>query len=312
MSIRSVALLALGCSILLFSTASAMMPGMGMGMGPDKPKAAAIKSDTKFIKCQVCEAVVKQATRRVKAMRSELKPGTKLEESSIIEFLENICSTIKPDGLWITHYDIVEDGDKLKLVDTGSPSKCNTECATIARACSDVTEDLDLSDLSEALFAGKSRSSITQLACYDMSDACKVKPPPVLKDRKPGPAHVPMSEEESKHEEMMAKMKAAGLSGQMYNRDDIMSQMEDLQAMADGGDIPEVPLREVESSDESPVNKVVKPVTEAVAKAGEAVQEAVGQAKEVAAAAVEKASGLFKSTLGKISSSLKGRQEQEL
>ena len=44
-----------------------------------------------------------------------------------------------------------------------------------------MTEDLDLSDLSEALFAGKSRSSITQLACYDMSDACKVKPPPVPK-----------------------------------------------------------------------------------------------------------------------------------
>lgn len=34
-----------------------------------------------------------------------------------------------------------------------------------------------------------------------------------------------MSEEESKHEDMMAKMKAAGLSGQMYNRDDIMSQV---------------------------------------------------------------------------------------
>ena len=51
---------------------------MGMGMGADKPKAAAVKSDIKFIKCQVCEAVVKQATRRVKAMRSELKPGTKV------------------------------------------------------------------------------------------------------------------------------------------------------------------------------------------------------------------------------------------
>lgn len=61
------------------------------------------------------------------------------------------------------------------------PSKCNTECATISRACTEVTESLDLSDLSEELYKGKSRSSITQLACYDMTNVCRVKPPPVPK-----------------------------------------------------------------------------------------------------------------------------------
>jgi hypothetical protein len=44
-----------------------------------------------------------------------------------------------------------------------------------------VTDSLDLSDLSEALYSGKSRSAITQLACYEMSNACRVKPPPVPK-----------------------------------------------------------------------------------------------------------------------------------
>lgn len=34
-----------------------------------------------------------------------------------------------------------------------------------------------------------------------------------------------MTAEEAQHEEMMAKMKAAGLKGQMYNTDDIMSQV---------------------------------------------------------------------------------------
>lgn len=43
--------------------------------------------------------------------------------------------------------------------------------------------------------------------------------------RAPGPAHVPMSADEAEREAMMARMKAAGLGGQMYNRDDIMSQV---------------------------------------------------------------------------------------
>lgn len=88
--------------------------------------------------------------------------------------------------------------------------------------------------------------------------------------------------------------------------------MGDLQAMADSGDIPEVPLREADTAGDPRVNKVAKPVTDAVAKAREAVHEAVGQAKEVATAAVEKASVLLKSTLGKISGGLRGKQEQEL
>lgn len=60
-------------------------------------------------------------------MASRAKPANleicllhpQLHEDSIINTLETLCSTDKPDGAWITHYDIVEDGDKLKLVDTG-------------------------------------------------------------------------------------------------------------------------------------------------------------------------------------------------
>jgi hypothetical protein len=288
-----------------------MMPGLGMPS--EEPKAAAVKSDIIFIRCQVCEAVVKQAVRRVKGMREELKPGKRVEESAIIDFLENMCNVAKPDGSWISHYDIVEEGDRLKLTDTGKPSKCNSECATIARACSDVTESMDLSDLSEALFSGKSRSSLTQTACYDMTDACTAKPPPVPLDRAPGPPHVPMSADEAEREAMMARMKAAGLGGKMYNRDDIMSQMDDLQGMADSGEFPEVPLRE--EAARTPSGAVV----DAVAKAAEVAQDVAGRAKEVvtqaseyATAAVGKAGSLLQGTLGKLSSSFRGKQEQEL
>lgn len=41
-----------------------------------------------------------------------------LHESAIIDYLETMCDPYKPDGSWITHYDIVEDGERLKLVDT--------------------------------------------------------------------------------------------------------------------------------------------------------------------------------------------------
>jgi hypothetical protein len=41
-----------------------------------------------------------------------------VDESAIIESLELACNPAKPDGAWITHYDMVEDGDRIKLVDT--------------------------------------------------------------------------------------------------------------------------------------------------------------------------------------------------
>lgn len=42
-----------------------------------------------------------------------------LSESDIIEHLEKMCDLSKPEGQWISHYDIVEQGTELKLVDTG-------------------------------------------------------------------------------------------------------------------------------------------------------------------------------------------------
>lgn len=43
-----------------------------------KPAAKAVKSDVKYIKCQVCEAIAKHAIREVKTMREQLKPGKKV------------------------------------------------------------------------------------------------------------------------------------------------------------------------------------------------------------------------------------------
>lgn len=209
-----------------------------------------------------------------------------------MDYLERSCDTARPEGKWVTHYDIVEDGDRLKLVDTGKPSRCNTECATIARACSEISDAADLSDLSEALFLGKSRSALTQLVCYESTRVCSTKPPPVPKTRKPGPKHEPMSEEEAQREQLMASMKAAGLGGQMFSRDDIAAQLGGAGGFGDDDD------DSGSGSKGSGSGGIADTVVESVAKASEVVSDAVGQAKQAAAAAVDKASSLLSSVLG--------------
>lgn len=89
--------------------------------------------------------------------------------------------------------------------------------------------------------------------------------------------------------------------------------MNDLQGRADSGEFPEVPLREMTA------HKPSGAVADAVTKAGEVVQDVAGRAKEVAAhateyaaAAVGRAGGLLRDTLGKLSNSFRGKEEQEL
>lgn len=99
----------------------------------------------------------------------------------------------------------------------------------------------------------------------------------------------------------MASMKAAGLGGQMYSRDDVMSQLGNLQGAGEAGDIPKTPLHEVKPEGSEGLQ-------EKVAKARETVEEVVGQAKEAAAAVVDKAGSFLKESISKISSTFKGKE----
>lgn len=123
-------------------------------------------------------------------------------------------------------------------------------------------------------------------------------------DRKPGPAHVPMSEEELQREQMMASMKAAGLGGQMYSREDMMNQ---LGGMGAGG-LDGFPDTSLVGDDAGP--KGEEGLQAQVAKARETVEEVVGQAKEAAAAVVDKAGSLLKGSLSKLSSSFSKTKER--
>lgn len=69
--------LALAAALLLAGAQAQMMPG-GKKVGRGAATEPAVKSDIPFIRCQVCDAVVKTAHREVNKMRSEVKPGAKV------------------------------------------------------------------------------------------------------------------------------------------------------------------------------------------------------------------------------------------
>ena len=129
-----------------------------------KEVARAVKSDIKYIKCQVCQELAKNLNREANALREE--KGAKLTESDVLEKVEKICDFETTEGEWIIKHDLVEDGDALKLqYMDGKYGACNSECKTVQKACQDIIGDRD-TDIAEAIFtdesmkrAGKGRSS---------------------------------------------------------------------------------------------------------------------------------------------------------
>lgn len=65
----------------------------------------------------------------------------------------------------------------------GVEGECGSECRTVARACEQVMDSADISDLSGMLYKNKKRSEIQQHLCYDDGGACLKKPPRLPKVR---------------------------------------------------------------------------------------------------------------------------------
>ncbi|XP_059432812.1 uncharacterized protein LOC132166078 [Corylus avellana] len=198
-----------------------------------KPLMGARKEDIPYIKCQVCEKLAAQLYDQVQKKQAEISPK-KISEFQIIEMAENVCNLKKAEADWILRIDIVEQGDKLELVEQDSEGQCNSECKTIERACQEV---LGYSDTDVAEFLYKSKPNIDSLVsflCKDLTKACSTKPPPVPKDRTPGELFVPKSAKEAEMEKLMKSMEGMpGAPGmKMYSRDDLMN----MKNFGDGGD----------------------------------------------------------------------------
>ncbi|GAX82084.1 hypothetical protein CEUSTIGMA_g9512.t1 [Chlamydomonas eustigma] len=208
-----------------------MMGGKQFGRGKDE-KDPAVKTDLKYIICGTCEGIAKQAVLSVKRNKSEETPIKKYRESDVLDMLEEICDPDTAAGEWITNIDLQETGDRLQLVEMPQSGKCRRECRTIARACSDIMEDADITELSEGLWHGFSRGDTSKLLCKELTSSCKRKIPPLPKDRPVGEEFQPLTEDELSMRQTMRGMKKSGMSGTMYDRNQILDKMGGMGAMS--------------------------------------------------------------------------------
>ncbi|CAN4092562.1 unnamed protein product [Withania somnifera] len=183
------------------------------------------KEDIPYIKCQVCEKLAYQLYHQVQKKQADISPK-KISEYQIIEISENLCNLKKQEADWILKIDIVEQGDRLELVEQDDEGQCNSECKTIERACQDVMGYSD-TDVAEYLYKTKpDLDSLKSFLCKDLTKACSKASPPVPKNRAPGEPFVAKSSKEAEMEKLMRSMQdMPGAPGmQMYSREDLMNQ----------------------------------------------------------------------------------------
>ncbi|GMH42954.1 hypothetical protein BSKO_10876 [Bryopsis sp. KO-2023] len=209
------------------------------GQGREE-KAPAKKSDIKYIRCAVCQNLIREASRLTKRLRDDVKPGKQVREITIMEATEKLCDPEEEAGTWIAKTDLVESDTELKLVDMPQIGDCQVECRTIARVCSDLLEDFDM-DLAEALFKGFKRAELTSKFCYNVSDACKVPTPKLPKNRPRGEEFKVLSEKDIEMKNMLKKMKDSGMGGQVFDRESMMEKMGELEDQLGLGSASENP-----------------------------------------------------------------------
>ncbi|XP_057500488.1 uncharacterized protein LOC130784591 [Actinidia eriantha] len=206
-------------SILLISS------WVPISLSSKKPVGAARREDIPYIKCQVCEKLANQLYQQVQTKQTQISPK-KISEYEIIEMSENVCNLKKHEADWILKIDIVEQGDKLELVEHDSEGQCNSECKTIERACQEVMGYSD-TDVAEYLYKHKPQiDSLTHFLCNKLSKSCTNKPPPVPKDRTPGEPFFPKSSKEAEMDKIMKSMEGMpGAPGmKMFSKEDLMNK----------------------------------------------------------------------------------------
>ena len=63
------------------------------------PPARAVKSDLKYVRCQVCEEVAKVLSREASTLREE--KGAKLTEADVLDKVEKVCDVETVEGEWL-------------------------------------------------------------------------------------------------------------------------------------------------------------------------------------------------------------------
>lgn len=130
-----------------------------------------------------------------------------MDEDDILNVVEKSCDPDSPYGDWISKQDIMESSGALNVFEQEMYSKCQQECKTITKACEESIGDVD-TDLGELLWKDTlTLSKLINKVCYEMTDACKKKPPKYIKGKRKDEVFTPMSKEEKKAYDLMKKMK---------------------------------------------------------------------------------------------------------
>ncbi|KAL3918667.1 MAG: hypothetical protein SGPRY_005925 [Prymnesium sp.] len=198
--------------------------GQPMGRKNLKPQAEIIKSDLKYIYCNVCRKMVEIAyekSAQLLEQRFTYKTKRKNEltefdgEGAIQDYIEKMwyasSNPLKSEGEWVSKIDLVQEGDQLQLGMQPTYGHCEQECRTIEQACNDVIDKAD-TEFSEIRASPNSN-------CLLLED---------YKFRQ-------MTAEEKQMVDMQANLKETGMSGTMYRREDLAGMMDKLGDMGLGG-----------------------------------------------------------------------------
>jgi hypothetical protein len=136
-----------------------MMGGMGGGMmgggagGPPADPFPPVQTDIQYIQCSVCKALVKRAHHRASKLKDTgwVKAFEDDREGAVLKVVGDMCDTKKPEGAWLLAFDLVEQGDELKLKKQNAAGECEAECRTIEAACINVLNEAD-TDISGLMF----------------------------------------------------------------------------------------------------------------------------------------------------------------
>lgn len=144
---------------------------------PRKPKMPAHGSFSaqlaliKHVRCSVCRKLAAELDRQSSSFRGD--------EEEVERALGRVCDANYVQGTWLTKIDIVADDatpSGLRLLSHRERGKCRAECATLALACTELLDSMDLDEgLQPALFRGE--GNIAGRLCREWSTACDTKQP---------------------------------------------------------------------------------------------------------------------------------------
>merc|ERR1712023_179397 len=159
------------------------------------------------------------------------KTSPKISEEDILTIVEKTCDPENDHGNWVTKIDVVEEKEKLKLVEKPKQGRCLEECKTIQYACEGAIGDVD-TDIGEMLWKNEHKlATFVNNVCYSLSEKCssKVKKWKGKGKRKDQKFHE-MDEKELEAHKMMLNMKGMpGMPGmEMYSREDIAAMQQQM------------------------------------------------------------------------------------